>query len=64
MAWGNRGRRLSNTDDGTSRGPVIDQIRGRVVERRPDPELKHFDAMSRKYIGNPGFTATRNLQLS
>jgi len=24
MAWGNRGRRLSNTDDGTSRGPVID----------------------------------------
>jgi len=29
------------------------QIRGRVIERRPDPELKHFDAMSRKYIGIP-----------
>jgi len=29
------------------------QIRGRVVERRPDPELKHYDAMSRKYIGIP-----------
>jgi PPOX class probable F420-dependent enzyme len=29
------------------------QLRGRVVERRPDPELQHFDAMSRKYIGKP-----------
>ena len=29
------------------------QIRGRVVERRPDPELKQYDAMSRKYIGIP-----------
>jgi hypothetical protein len=29
------------------------QIRGRVVERRPDPELRHYDAMSRKYIGKP-----------
>jgi len=27
------------------------QIRGRVVERRPDPELKYYDAMSLKYIG-------------
>jgi hypothetical protein len=27
------------------------QIRGRVVERRPDPELRHFDAMSLKYVG-------------
>ncbi|HET8924520.1 MAG TPA: TIGR03618 family F420-dependent PPOX class oxidoreductase [Candidatus Acidoferrum sp.] len=27
------------------------QIRGRVVERRPDPELKQYDAMSLKYIG-------------
>ncbi|HEY6263580.1 MAG TPA: pyridoxamine 5'-phosphate oxidase family protein [Candidatus Acidoferrum sp.] len=26
------------------------QIRGRVVERRPNPELRHYDAMSRKYI--------------
>lgn len=29
------------------------QIRGRVVERRPDPELKHYDAMSLKYSGKP-----------
>lgn len=37
------------------------QIRGRVVERRPDPELKTMDRISRKYTGkdfpwrdNPG----------
>jgi len=29
------------------------QIRGRVVERRPDPELKMMDAISHKYIGKP-----------
>ncbi len=29
------------------------QIRGRVVERRPDPELKTMDAISHKYIGKP-----------
>jgi hypothetical protein len=29
------------------------QMRGRVVERRPDPELRHFDAMSLKYVGKP-----------
>src|ERR1700741_4827106 len=29
------------------------QIRGRGVERRPDPDLRHFDAMSLKYIGKP-----------
>jgi PPOX class probable F420-dependent enzyme len=29
------------------------QIRGRVVERRPDPELRHYDVMSRKYVGKP-----------
>jgi len=29
------------------------QIRGRVVEQRPDPQLKVFDEMSRKYIGKP-----------
>jgi PPOX class probable F420-dependent enzyme len=29
------------------------QIRGRVVERRPDPELKTMDPVSRKYIGKP-----------
>lgn len=29
------------------------QIRGRVVERRADPKLKYFDAMSLKYIGKP-----------
>ena len=27
------------------------QIQGRVVERRPDPQLKEYDAMSRKYVG-------------
>jgi hypothetical protein len=27
------------------------QIRGLVVERRPDPKLHAYDAMSRKYIG-------------
>ena len=29
------------------------QIRGRVVERRPDPELKTMDPVSHKYIGKP-----------
>lgn len=29
------------------------QIRGRVIERRPDPELKIMDAISHKYIGKP-----------
>jgi len=29
------------------------QIRGRVMERRPDPELKIMDAISHKYIGKP-----------
>jgi PPOX class probable F420-dependent enzyme len=29
------------------------QIRGRVVERRPDPELKVMDPISRKYTGKP-----------
>lgn len=29
------------------------QIRGRVIERRPDPELKYYDALSLKYIGKP-----------
>lgn len=29
------------------------QIRGRVIERRPDPELKLMDTISRKYIGKP-----------
>jgi PPOX class probable F420-dependent enzyme len=29
------------------------QIRGRVVERRPDPELKYYDKMSLKYVGKP-----------
>src|SRR3954449_12445593 len=27
------------------------QIQGRVVERRADPQLKEYDAMSRKYVG-------------
>jgi PPOX class probable F420-dependent enzyme len=29
------------------------QIRGRVVERRPDPELKILDPISHKYSGKP-----------
>ena len=29
------------------------QIRGRVVERRPDPELKILDRISNKYTGKP-----------
>lgn len=29
------------------------QIRGRVIERRPDPELKYYDALSLKYVGRP-----------
>ena len=29
------------------------QIRGRVVERRPDPELKTLDPISHKYTGKP-----------
>ena len=29
------------------------QIRGRVVERRPDPDLKVMDLISHKYIGKP-----------
>ena len=29
------------------------QIRGRVVERRPDPDLKAMDIISHKYTGKP-----------
>jgi hypothetical protein len=29
------------------------QMRGRVVERRLDPQLKYYDLMSQKYIGKP-----------
>ncbi|MBZ5678729.1 MAG: PPOX class F420-dependent oxidoreductase [Acidobacteriia bacterium] len=29
------------------------QIRGRVIERRPDPELKSMDPISHKYTGKP-----------
>jgi PPOX class probable F420-dependent enzyme len=29
------------------------QIRGRVVERRPDPDLKIIDPISKKYTGKP-----------
>jgi PPOX class probable F420-dependent enzyme len=29
------------------------QIRGRVIERRPDPELKTMDPISHKYVGKP-----------
>ena len=29
------------------------QIRGRVIERRPDPDFKALDSTSHKYIGKP-----------
>jgi PPOX class probable F420-dependent enzyme len=29
------------------------QIRGRVIERRPDPDLKTLDLISHKYTGKP-----------
>jgi PPOX class probable F420-dependent enzyme len=29
------------------------QLRGRIVERRPDPDLKALDPISRKYTGKP-----------
>ena len=29
------------------------QLRGRVVERRPDPDLRLMDPVSRKYTGKP-----------
>ncbi len=29
------------------------QLRGRVVERRPDADLKYMDAISHKYTGKP-----------
>jgi len=29
------------------------QLRGRVVERRPDPDLKTMDPISHKYTGKP-----------
>jgi PPOX class probable F420-dependent enzyme len=32
---------------------MVAQLRGRVVERRPDPELKLMDPISQKYIGKP-----------
>lgn len=29
------------------------QVRGRVIERRPDPDLKTLDSISHKYTGKP-----------
>ncbi len=29
------------------------QLRGRVVEQRPDPQLKLLDAISMRYVGKP-----------
>jgi PPOX class probable F420-dependent enzyme len=29
------------------------QMRGRVIERRPDPQLAYYDLMSQKYISKP-----------
>lgn len=29
------------------------QLRGRVVERRPDPQLKYYGLFSQKYVGKP-----------
>ena len=28
-------------------------MRGRVIERRPDTQLKYYDLMSQKYIAKP-----------
>jgi PPOX class probable F420-dependent enzyme len=36
------------------RDPYMEaQMRGSVVERRPDPQLKYYDRMSQKYTGKP-----------
>ena len=36
------------------RDPYMEaQMRGRVIEGRPDPQLKYYDLMSQKYIGKP-----------
>jgi PPOX class probable F420-dependent enzyme len=36
------------------RDPYMEaQMRGWVIERRPDPRLKYYDLMSQKYIGKP-----------
>jgi len=32
---------------------TLAQLRGRVVEHRPDPDLKSTDLVSRKYTGKP-----------
>jgi PPOX class probable F420-dependent enzyme len=32
---------------------IVAQMRGRVIERRPDPQLKYYDLLSQKYIGKP-----------
>lgn len=29
------------------------QLRGRVVDRRPDPDFKYTDPISKKYVGQP-----------
>lgn len=42
---------LSIVDSGNPYEEV--QIRGRVIERRPDPELKVMDPISHKYTGKP-----------
>ncbi len=40
------------------------QIRGRVVERRPEPEFKTLDAISHKYIGKPFPMRQQNGQIA
>jgi len=36
------------------RDPYMEaQMRGRVIERRPDPQLRYYDLMSQKHIGRP-----------
>jgi PPOX class probable F420-dependent enzyme len=32
---------------------MVAHLRGRVIERRPDPQLKYYDLLSQKYIGKP-----------
>lgn len=38
------------------------QLRGRVTERRPDPDLKLMDSISHKYTGKPSRSAIPKLE--
>ena len=40
------------------------QLRGRVVERRPDDDFKYMDPISQKYTGNPVYHGYGNSNLN